>query len=279
MKIGSREFDTADHTYVCGILNVTPDSFSDGGRYSDPQRALEHARQMIWEGAALIDIGGESTRPGYQGVTAEEERKRILPVITALRRESDIPISVDTVKAEVAEAALDAGADLVNDISCLADPAMPELLARRKCPYCLTHNRAVGEYDDLLKDVVSDLKTALCRLEQAGVQSGQIILDPGIGFAKSYEQNLELLRHPEILTGLGYPVLLGISRKSVIGLTLGLPAEERLAGTLALDVYGALHGCSFLRVHDVAEHVQAVRMLEALRRPEDGGERQESVSE
>ncbi len=264
MRIGSREFDTKHHTYVCGILNVTPDSFSDGGRYSDTEKALEHARQMIAEGADLIDIGGESTRPGYRGVTADEECGRILPVIEALRRESDIPISVDTVKASVAEAALNAGADLVNDISCLADPAMPGVLAASGCPYCITHNRAASGYNDFVRDVRADLKSALERLTDSGVLEDRIILDPGIGFAKSYEQNLELLRNLETVTEFGYPVLLGISRKSVIGLTLELPTEQRLSGTLALDVYGMLKGCRFLRVHDVAEHVQAVKMLEAV---------------
>ena len=265
MKIGSRDFDTTHHTYICGILNVTPDSFSDGGQYNETGAALRHARQMIAEGADLIDIGGESTRPGYHGVSAEEECERVLSVIEALRAESDIPISIDTVKASVAEAALDAGADLVNDISCLKDPEMPGLLAKRGCPYCLTHNRETSEYTDYLNDVRSDLKAALERLAKAGVSDGRIILDPGIGFAKSYEQNLELLRHLETVTGFAYPVLLGISRKSVIGLTLDLPADQRLYGTLALDVYGMLKGCAFLRVHDVAEHVQAVKMLEAVR--------------
>ena len=265
MRIGSREFDTAHHTYICGILNVTPDSFSDGGRYAKLDAALMHARQMIAEGADLIDIGGESTRPGYQGVSAEEECERILPVIEALRKESDIPISVDTVKKSVAEEALKAGADLVNDISCLNDPDMPALLAGYGCPYCLTHNRKTAGYNDYLKDVKKDLETALQILINAGVKKEQIILDPGIGFAKSYEQNLELLCHLETVTGLGYPVLLGISRKSVIGLTLDLKTDQRLAGTLALDVYGMQKGCAFLRVHDVAEHVQAVKMLEAVR--------------
>jgi len=248
-----------------GILNCTPDSFSDGGWYTEPETALARVRQMIAQGADLIDIGGESTRPGYHGVSADEECRRILPVIRALRQESDIPVSVDTVKASVAEAALDAGADMVNDISCLQDPDMAELIAKRGCPYCLTHNRYGSGYTDYLKDVRADLVSALDMLTRAGVPAENIIVDPGIGFAKNYEQNLELLQHPETVTGLGYPVLLGISRKSVIGNTLNVPTEERLAGTIALNVYGMLHGCAFLRVHDVAEHVQAVRMMEAVK--------------
>lgn len=265
MRIGNREFDVGHHTYVMGILNVTPDSFSDGGRWNDRDRALYRAETMIKEGADLIDIGGESTRPGYTQVSPEEEILRVVPVIEAVKSQFDIPVSLDTCKAKVARAGIEAGADLINDIwGFRHDPEMAGLVAKSGLACCLMHNRAKAEYADFMQEVASDLAEILQIALQAGVDEDKIILDPGIGFGKTYGQNLELLNSMEELKVLGCPLLLGASRKSVIGLTLDLPTEQRLEGTLVTTVFGVLKGCSFVRVHDVKENVRAIRMAEAI---------------
>nr|MBQ8252354.1 dihydropteroate synthase [Lachnospiraceae bacterium] len=266
MKIGNREFDTANKTYIMGILNVTPDSFSDGGKYDSPDKALFRAEQMIREGADMIDIGGESTRPGYTPLCAEEEIARVVPVIEAVKREFDIPVSLDTSKASVAQAGILAGADMINDIWGLKkDAEMAKVIAGADVACCLMHNRTEPVYGDFFGDVIADLEQSLELACEAGINGDKIMIDPGIGFAKSYEQNVEMIASLDKLHSFGLPILLATSRKSVIGLTLDLPKEERLEGTLATSVIGVMKGCSFLRVHDVKENVRAVKMALAIR--------------
>ena len=284
MKIGNREFQTKGHTYVMGILNVTPDSFSDGGKWNDRDRALRHVEEMLEEGADIIDIGGESTRPGYTLLPEHEEIERVVPVIEAVKAAFDVPVSLDTYKARVASAGIAAGADLINDIwglkydswsrngadapgngaSGQGGSAMAQVIAESGLPCCLMHNRRDTDYRDFVHDVIGDLEGTLRLAEQAGIGRERIILDPGVGFAKSYEQNLEIIRRMGELGTLGCPLLLGCSRKSVIGLTLDLPADQRLEGTLVTTVAGVLQGAMFVRVHDVRENVRAVRMAEAI---------------
>ncbi len=265
MKIGKREFDTARKTYVMGILNVTPDSFSDGGKYQKPDQAFRRVETMIAEGADLVDVGGESTRPGYSMVSEEEEMERIVPVIEGIKSRFDIPISVDTYKAKVAQAGRAAGADLVNDIWGLKyDGDMAGIIAKTGTACCLMHNRKEPAYKQFVKEVVSDLKESVSIALDAGILPDKILLDPGVGFGKTYENNLEIINRLEELGSLGYPVLLGTSRKSVVGLTLDLPAEERIEGTLVTTVFAVMKGCAFVRVHDIQENVRAIKMAEAI---------------
>lgn len=365
MRIGNREFQTKGHTYVMGILNVTPDSFSDGGKWNHRDKALRHVEEMLAEGADIIDIGGESTRPGYMFVPEEEEIARVVPVIEAVKAAFDVPVSLDTYKAQVAAAGIQAGADLINDVwglkyegwlgngmDMLDDKAdngmdvpndkaengtgmsdngrdvpgdrsdggteagtdkepeaqsyngmvakackrmeakadkepkaqdgrtgvrktsdMAKVIAASGLPCCLMHNRRDTDYRDFTHDVISDLGESLELAAQAGIPREKIILDPGIGFAKSYEQNLELIRRLEELTVLGCPLLLGCSRKSVIGLTLDLPADQRLEGTLVTTVAAVMKGAMFVRVHDIKENVRAVRMAEAIWKPGENAPR------
>lgn len=272
MKIGNREFDTKNTTYIMGILNVTPDSFSDGGKYDCPDKALFRVREMISQGADIIDIGGESTRPGFTPLTAQEETDRVLPVLEAIRKEFDIPISLDTSKAAVAREGIRAGADLVNDIWGLRrDSDMAKVIADSGVCCCLMHNREQSEYGDFEKDVLKDLEHSLDIAADAGIDYSKIILDPGIGFAKTYEQNLWMMANLERMHTFGLPVLLAASRKSVIGLTLDLEKEKRMEGTLATSVVAVMKGCSFVRVHDIEENVRAVRMALAIRREQKRG--------
>ena len=284
MKIGNREFQTKGHTYVMGILNVTPDSFSDGGKWNDRDRALRHVEEMLEEGADIIDIGGESTRPGYTLLPEHEEIERVVPIIEAVKAAFDVPVSLDTYKARVASAGIAAGADLINDVwglkydswsrngadapgngaSGQGGSAMAQVIAESGLPCCLMHNRRDTDYRDFVHDVIGDLEGTLRLAEQAGIGRERIILDPGVGFAKRCEQNLEIIRCMGELGTLGCPLLLGCSRKSVIGLTLDLPADQRLEGTLVTTVAGVLQGAMFVRVHDVRENVRAVRMAEAI---------------
>lgn len=267
MRIGTQEFDTKENTYIMGILNVTPDSFSDGGKIIGIDAALKKAEEMKGDGAAIIDVGGESTRPGYTPVSEDEEMDRILPVIEAIKNRIDIPISVDTYKSKVAEAAILAGADLINDIWGLkADPHMAEVIARHEVACCLMHNRNNTEYKDFMSDLVWDLNESVKLAKQAGIAEDKMILDPGIGFAKDYTQNLTAIRNVGKVVELGYPVLLGTSRKSVIGLTLDLPSDKRLEGTLVTTVVAVQNGCSFVRVHDVKENYRAIQMTKAIYR-------------
>ena len=267
MIIGGKNFDTANQTYIMGILNVTPDSFSDGGKFNGMDAAMAHARQMVEEGVDIIDVGGESTRPGHIQITDEEEIARVTPIIEALKKEFDVPVSIDTYKSHVAEAALQAGADLVNDIWGLKyDEKMAGVIAKYQAACCLMHNREKAEYQDFLTDFMSDMKECVRLAKEAGIADDKIILDPGVGFGKTYEMNLEIIDKMEILNELGYPVLLGTSRKSVIGLTLDLPVTEREEGTMVTTVYGVQKGCAFVRVHDVEKNKRAIQMTKAIMR-------------
>ena len=265
MIIGNKEFDTQNHTYIMGILNVTPDSFSDGGKFNTVDAALMQAEKMILEGADILDIGGESTRPGYTQITDAEEIERTAPVIEGIKSHFDIPVSIDTYKSSVAEAALYAGADLVNDIwGFKYDKNMAETVTRHQAACCLMHNRTEAIYQNYLADVMNDMRECISLAKKAGINDDKIILDPGVGFGKTYEMNLEIIREISQLKELGYPVLLGTSRKSVIGLTLNLPATQRVEGTLATTIYGMMNGCSFVRVHDIKENKRAIQMMEAI---------------
>lgn len=265
MQIGKRQFDIKNHTYVMGILNVTPDSFSDGNQWNVPDKALKRVEEMLAEGMDILDIGGESTRPGYTQISVQEEIERAVPVIEAVKSRFDVPVSLDTYKADVAKAGIQAGADLINDIWGLKyDAEMAKVIAEGNVACCLMHNRKDAEYKNLLKDMQKDLRESLKRAEAAGIAKDKIILDPGIGFAKSYADNLEVLKACGEFRILEYPLLLGCSRKSVIGYALDLPVEERLEGTLATTVMAVLQGYSFVRVHDIKENVRAIRMTEAV---------------
>lgn len=265
MKIGNREFELDKHTYIMGILNVTPDSFSDGGRFNQMDRALYHVEEMLRDGMDVLDIGGESARPGYTLLPAQEEIDRVVPVIRAVKERFDVPISLDTYKGTVAASGILEGADLINDIWGLKyDEKMAEVIAKNQVPCVLMHNRSKAEYQDYMKEVLEDLKDTLRIAERAGISREQIILDPGVGFGKTYENNLEIIGRLEELSKLGYPLLLGTSRKSVIGLTLDLPADQRVEGTLVTTVFAVLKGCCFVRVHDVKENARAVKMAEAI---------------
>lgn len=265
MRIGNRDFDVDKHTYIMGILNVTPDSFSDGGKWNDEDAALKHAEEMIEEGADIIDIGGESTRPGYTLLSDEEEIARVVPVIQAVKSRFDVPVSVDTYKSHVARAALEAGADLVNDIWGLKyDQELAGVIAEYEAPCCLMHNRREADYQDFMEDMLQDLRETISIAKKAGIPDQNIILDPGVGFGKTYENNLEAINRLERMHELGYPILLGTSRKSVIGLTLDLPASERLEGTLATTVMGVMKKAAFVRVHDIRANARIIKMTEAI---------------
>lgn len=267
MIIGNKTFDTQHEAYIMGILNVTPDSFSDGGKFNTLDAALRQTERMVEEGAAIIDIGGESTRQGYTKLSDEEELSRVLPVIEAVKKRFDVPVSLDTYKSGVAREGLRAGADMINDIWGLQyDPAMAKVIADADAACCLMHNRKNTDYQDFMQDVAADLAETIRLAEKAGIADERIIIDPGVGFAKSYEQNLEIINCLEELNMFGYPLLLGCSRKSVIGLTLDLPADQRIEGTLVTTVVGVLKGCMFVRVHDVLENVRAIKMTEAILR-------------
>ncbi len=268
MRIGGRDFDTENGVYIMGILNLTPDSFSDGGRWTERDAALRQAARMASEGAAIIDLGGESTRPGHTPVGAAEEAERVLPMVEAVKRETGLPVSVDTYKYETARLALEAGADMINDVWGLKYDAgeMARVIAGSGAACCLMHNRARAEYAHLMPELLHDLRETLRIADAAGIGRDKIILDPGVGFGKSYEQNLAVLNRLEEQRVLGLPVLLGASRKSVVGLTLGLPVDERLEGTLATTAIGVLKGAAFIRVHDVRENLLAAKMALAIRR-------------
>jgi dihydropteroate synthase len=271
-KVGKWSLPWHERTLVMGILNVTPDSFSDGGQYDSTDAAIEHARRLVEDGADIIDVGGESTRPagvygeGAAYVSAEEEKRRVLPVISRLAEEIDAPISIDTYKAEVAEAAIRSGAHIVNDVWGLKrDPKMAEVVARYNVPVVVMHNREQTDYaGPVVQEVLDDLLESVDIAHAAGVEDHHIILDPGIGFAKTYEHNLHVMHHLEQIAYLGYPVLLGTSRKSIVGQTLGLPVDQRVEGTGATLAYGIVKGCHIVRVHDVKEMVRVCRMTDVL---------------
>ncbi len=265
IRIGNRDFHIGRHPYLMGILNVTPDSFSDGGRYNDIDVALTHTKQMLDEGADIIDVGGESTRPGHEKISVQEEIERTCFVIEAIKENFDVPVSLDTYKPEVAQAGLLAGADMINDIWGLKwDERMASLVAGYDVPICLMHNRPDTVYGDFVSDVLKDVQESIEIALAAGIKQDKIITDPGIGFAKDTAQNLTMMNNLEKLVGLGYPVLLGTSRKSMIGNVLNLPVNEREEGTMATSVLGLMKGCSFFRVHDVNANFRALKMADAI---------------
>ncbi|MDQ6420697.1 dihydropteroate synthase [Paenibacillus sp. LHD-117] len=263
---GNVKLSLGERTLIMGILNATPDSFSDGGRYMDVEAAVAHARSMVEQGADILDIGGESTRPGFAAVSAEEEIGRVVPVIAAVRAAlPHIPLSIDTYKASTARAALEAGAHIINDIWGLkGDPDMAAAAAEYGCPVIISHNRHARDYNDFVPDVLADLHGSIGIARAAGVAEDRIWLDPGIGFAKTYEDNLELLGRLQELTALGYPVLLGTSRKRFIRQALDLPVDEVAWGTAATVALGIAHGCQIVRVHDVREMKLTALMTDAI---------------
>lgn len=257
--------DFTGKTLVMGILNVTPDSFSDGGKYNFLENAVAHAKEMVEEGADIIDVGGESTRPGHKQISVEEEIARVVPVIKAIKEEMNIILSIDTYKSEVAEAAIAAGADIINDVwGAKYDPAIAVVAEKHQVPITLMHNRNDASYTDFWNEVKTDIEESIQIAVRAGVKKEQIWLDPGIGFGKDSRQNIEMMQLLDRFVGLGYPVLLGTSRKSLVGKVLDLPVSERLEGSLATACYGASKGCSIVRVHDVKETVRALRMTDVL---------------
>src|SRR5215467_12618143 len=280
LKLPSRTLVLGERTLVMGVLNVTPDSFSDGGKFLDTDRAIEHALTMESAGADLLDIGGESTRPGSLAISAKEELARVLPVLQGLRGVLKIPVSIDTQKLEVAEAALNAGAEIINDISVLKnDPHIAELAASHRVPLILMHMRGEprtmqkgGFARDVIEDVMQGLRKCVSVARRAGVAKSQIVLDPGVGFGKSFAQNYELLEKLPLLAKLGFPLLVGTSRKGFLGATLArdgkaVPPEERIWGTAATVTASILNGAHIVRVHDVAEMVQVARVADCLSNP------------
>lgn len=266
MKIGKYNFDLENDPIIMGILNVTPDSFSDGGKWDNIDAALKHTEDMIRDGAKIIDVGGESTRPGYTLISDEEEISRVVPVIEKIKENFDVPISLDTYKTNVARAGVEAGADMINDVWGLKwkDRDMADLVAKSKAAVCIMHNKDNISYSNYVKDVLAELKESIDIAHKAGVNDSQIVVDPGVGFGKDYEQNLLIIKYVDRLKELGYPVLLGTSRKSVIGLTLDVDKDNRMAGTVATTVMGYERGCSIFRVHDVKENYEALMMAKAI---------------
>ncbi len=276
LKLGGKTYDFSIHSpLLMGVLNVTPDSFSDGGRFFQTKAAIKRAEEMVKEGADIIDIGGESTRPGSEPVSLEEELARVIPVIKSLSRNVDIPISIDTYKPPVAKEALEAGASIINDVYGLRQPGMLELLAEVKAPVVIMHMKGAPRtmqqnptYQDVVKEVADFLRRQAEKAFEVGLGKAEIIIDPGIGFGKTLEHNLLLLKNLSSLSALGFPVLVGPSRKSFIGLTLNLPVEERLEGTLAVIAQCVWEGANIVRVHDVKEALRVVKMVHAIRFPD-----------
>lgn len=304
MVIGNKTFNFENHFYIMGVLNVTPDSFSDGGKYYDVDAALRHVEEMIKEGADIIDIGGESTRPGYSEISEDFEIYRVAPVIEKIKSSFDVPVSLDTYKYKVASAGIEAGVDMINDIWGLkwdklktADEnagdtvkyAMANVIAKADIPCCIMHNRAAINTNDLnyvnhdgdnankntaskndydyvnfFDDVMMDIKESINIACSMGISKDNIIIDPGIGFAKDLKQNYIVMKHLSAICKLCFPVLLGTSRKSMIGLTLNLPTNERVEGTIATSVIGYQAGCRIFRVHDIKENRRALLMTEAI---------------
>ncbi len=265
MKIGTKDFDLSEKCSIMGILNVTPDSFSDGGKWNHLDTAIAHVGAMIEEGAAIIDIGGESTRPGHVQITDEEEISRVVPAIQAVKERYDVPVSIDTYKSKVARAAIEAGADMINDIwGFKYDPEMAKLAAETGVAVCLMHNKDTTEYLDFMSDMVRETLECVEIAHAAGVADDKIILDPGFGFGKTPDHNLSLMKHLDDFCALPYPVLLGTSRKSTLGKVLDLPVDQRVEATLATTVLGVQAGCRIFRVHDVKANYRAMKMTEAI---------------
>ena len=272
LRCGGRELEVGARTLVMGIVNVTPDSFSDGGEFCDPAAAIEHGMRLAGEGADILDIGGESTRPGAQAVGAEEECERVLPVVEALAAEVGVPVSIDTSKAAVAQRAIEAGAAMINDVTALrSDPEMPRVAAEAGVPVVLMHMLGSPrtmqndpQYDDLMGEIIAYLRGSMALALDAGVPEDQLVVDPGIGFGKALEHNLEIMRRLPQLRSLGCPILLGTSRKSFIGAVTGAEAAERVFGTAATVALGIARGAHIVRVHDVAAMRQVAQMTDAM---------------
>lgn len=266
VSIGKNNLEIGKRTYIMGILNITPDSFSDGGKFIDADNAIKHAKKMTEEGADIIDIGGESTRPGSLEVSSKEEIQRVLPVVERLVEEVNAFISVDTSKAEVAEKVLQAGAHIINDVWGLQkDKAMASVIAKHDAPVVIMHNKNDTNYDkDIIESIKEFLNNSINIALSAGIDKNKIILDPGIGFGKTVEQNIIVMSRLEELKDLGYPILLGTSRKSMIGKILDLPANERVEGTISTSVIGIMKGIDFLRVHDIKENLRAVLVTDTI---------------
>ena len=272
LSLGNKILNLSSRTHLMGVLNVTPDSFSDGGMFFKPKRAIERALMMAEEGSDIIDVGGESTRPGSEPISKEEELKRVLPVIKQVVKEIDIPVSIDTYKSEVARKALDAGAQLVNDISALRfDPDMRKVISEYDVSVVLMHIKGTPKnmqenpsYTDLIQEISDYLNESKELAEAAGIAEEKIIVDPGIGFGKRVEDNLKILKNLKELAHLGRPILLGVSRKSFIGKVLDLPTEQRLEGSLACLAVAILNGANILRVHEVKESKRAAQMVDAI---------------
>lgn len=266
LEFGSCTWEWGRKTYIMGILNVTPDSFSDGGNFDKEEAALKHALRMAKEGADIIDVGGESTRPGSSPVTAGEEIARVTGIIQLLSSELLLPVSIDTYRAKTAEAAIKAGATMINDIWGLKhDPEMASVAASCNVPVCIMHNRTTGTgYRNLIEDMLAELEESIEIAVNAGMKADKLIIDPGIGFAKTWEQNVEVMKHLEEFKRLGYPILLGASRKSFIGRILDLEVNSRLEGTLAVTAAGIMKGADIVRVHDVLENVRVSKMIDSI---------------
>lgn len=265
IMLEKKTIDLSTKTQVMGILNVTPDSFSDGGKYNQVDKAVERAKQMVADGADIIDIGGESTRPGYTSVEVEDEIKRIVPIIKKIKASVDVPISIDTFKSETARAALEAGADIINDIwGAKYEPEIARIAAEYGAPIILMHNRKEARYNDLITDMKNDLLESIEIAKANGVKDKQIILDPGVGFAKSMKENLMVMRNLDLFKGMGYPILLGVSRKRVIGHVLDLPIEDRDEGTGATTAFGITKGVDIVRVHNITLNARIAKMTDAL---------------
>jgi dihydropteroate synthase len=267
IQCGPYTLDFSKKTMIMGILNATPDSFSDGGKFNEIENAVIRAKEMVRNGADIIDIGGESTRPGFAAVPVEEELERVIPIIRAIAEHIEIPISIDTYKAEVAKQAIEAGAHIINDIwGAKADENMGRVAADYDVPIVLMHNRHNRDYKVFMRDVINDLYESIAIVKDAGVKDEKIIVDPGIGFARDYQENLLTMRNLDTFVKLGYPVLLGTSRKTMIGQALDLPVQERMEGTGATICYGIQKGCHIIRVHDVKEMSRMAKMMDALMR-------------
>jgi dihydropteroate synthase len=265
MLAGRFRFDFDKKTYIMGILNVTPDSFSDGGKFYSVEDAVSHAIEMVQDGAGIIDVGGESTRPGHKPVSIEEELRRVIPVIQEVSKRVDAPISIDTFKARTAAEAIEAGAHIINDVwGAKQDPEIADVAVEKKVPIILMHNRPNMDYENFVRDVLFDLYESIEIAKKAGVPDDKIILDPGIGFAKDRDQDMLLMQNLDKIVALGYPVLLATSRKRVIGHVLDLPVEERMEGTGATCLFGMQKGCHIVRVHDVKPISRMVKMMDAL---------------
>lgn len=265
IQCGPYTLDFSKKTMIMGILNATPDSFSDGGKFNEIENAVKRAKEMVANGADIIDIGGESTRPGFAAVSVEEELGRVIPIIRAIAEQVEVPISIDTYKAEVAKQAIEAGAHIINDVwGAKADENMGRVAADYDVPIVLMHNRHNRDYKVFMRDVINDLYESIAIVKNAGVKDERIIVDPGIGFARDYQENLLTMQNLDTFVKLGYPVLLGTSRKTMIGQALDLPVHERMEGTGATICYGIQKGCHIIRVHDVKEMSRMAKMMDAL---------------